>query len=297
MQSIFTKIIMNKAKKAFSLVELSIVVLIIGIVIVGITQSTRLVAAFKINSARTLTKHSPVAEIDGLVMWLDSTAEESLAVNEDQDGGLISAWYDINPRSNAKNHLAQATSGNRPTYKASAINNLPALQFNGTNKYLATSYSEALNSPKFTIFAVTSAISYVSDGSVASSLDSVGFGGYALYASNSGSYEFWVGNASAWSGQSVYSSAITTGKASLLTGSYNGSSRNFYENGVVKTSAATTFAANPEYSFFVGASNVAGTPSDFYNGYIGEIILFNRTLQLQERKAIEDYLRKKWSII
>jgi prepilin-type N-terminal cleavage/methylation domain-containing protein len=56
-------------KKAFSLIELSIVVLIIGILVAGITQSSRLVSMMKIQSARSLTINSPVASIKGLTIW------------------------------------------------------------------------------------------------------------------------------------------------------------------------------------------------------------------------------------
>ena len=62
-------------KKAFSLIELSVVVLIIGILIAGITQSSRLVRAMKLNTARSLTRSSDVNSIRNLTAWFDVTAE------------------------------------------------------------------------------------------------------------------------------------------------------------------------------------------------------------------------------
>ena len=62
-------------KKAFSLIELSVVVLIIGILIAGITQSSRLVRAMKLNTARSLTRSSDVNSIRNLTAWFDATAE------------------------------------------------------------------------------------------------------------------------------------------------------------------------------------------------------------------------------
>ncbi len=69
----------TQLKKAFSLIELSVVVLIIGILIAGITQSSRLVRAMKLNTARSLTRSSDVASIRNLTAWFDATAEGVLS--------------------------------------------------------------------------------------------------------------------------------------------------------------------------------------------------------------------------
>ena len=45
----------NKISKAFSLIELSIVILIIRILVAGVTQSSRLVTQFRLLSARNMT--------------------------------------------------------------------------------------------------------------------------------------------------------------------------------------------------------------------------------------------------
>lgn len=48
----------NKFNKAFSLIELSIVILIIGILVAGVTSSSRLINQMRLTSARTLTQSS-----------------------------------------------------------------------------------------------------------------------------------------------------------------------------------------------------------------------------------------------
>ena len=57
-------------QKAFSLIELSIVILIIGILVAGVTQSSRLVSQFRLISARNITLSSPVPTIKNLAYWL-----------------------------------------------------------------------------------------------------------------------------------------------------------------------------------------------------------------------------------
>ena len=66
----------NMAKKnAFSLIELSIVILIIGILVAGVTTSSRLIRAMKLISAKQLTQSSPVLTISDLLAWFEPTKE------------------------------------------------------------------------------------------------------------------------------------------------------------------------------------------------------------------------------
>lgn len=52
-----------KFQKAFSLIELSIVILIIGILVAGVTQSSRLVKQIRLASIKSMTLSSPVSSI------------------------------------------------------------------------------------------------------------------------------------------------------------------------------------------------------------------------------------------
>ena len=68
----------NKKLLAFSLIELSIVVLIIGILIAGVTQGSRLIRQSKIKTAQNQTTNSPVNSITGLNLWLETTLDDSV---------------------------------------------------------------------------------------------------------------------------------------------------------------------------------------------------------------------------
>lgn len=85
-------------KRAFSLIELSIVILIIGILIAGVTQGGRIVTQMRLASAKSLTISSPVTSISGLTLWLEPTLEESFIDSEAQDGVGLTNWNDINFR-------------------------------------------------------------------------------------------------------------------------------------------------------------------------------------------------------
>lgn len=100
--------------KAFSLIELSVVILIIGILVAGVTQSSRLVKRMRLQTAQNLTQSSPVASIKDLTAWYETTLEKSFNDNEEQDQSDITVWYDVNPFSTVRNDATPPAVANRP---------------------------------------------------------------------------------------------------------------------------------------------------------------------------------------
>lgn len=141
-----------ESRKAFSLIELSIVILIIGILIAGITSGSRLVKQFRVRTAQTLTASSPVASIKGLTFWLETSLDSSFLPDESDEGKVITIWNDNNPQGTIKfnayagsgassdaskfyyNIVPGASTSNTsgPTYIADGINNVPTLRFSNT---------------------------------------------------------------------------------------------------------------------------------------------------------------------
>jgi len=101
----------------FSLIELSIVILIIGILVSGVTQSSRLIRQIRIQSARNLTVNSPITSIGSLQLWLETTSINSFSSDQPDDGYLIETWNDINPQSSYKNNALQSNNSQKPSYK------------------------------------------------------------------------------------------------------------------------------------------------------------------------------------
>ena len=134
-------------KKAFSLIELSIVILIIGILIAGAAQGINLYTKFKLSTARALTSSSPVSGIKDLVVWWDSVSEQSFDSSETYDGLQITNWYDLNPQTTAKNNARQASSSLRPYYKDKCINQLPCVNFNTSGTVMTTLQDLGLTTP------------------------------------------------------------------------------------------------------------------------------------------------------
>ena len=75
----------------------------------------------------------------------------------------------------------------------------------------------------------------------------------------------------------------------------NGTNGTLYSNKVAGTATATGAAKNIGI-LNIGSYNSGSTRAHYLDGDIGEIIIFNRALKNEERKAVEDYLAKKWGI-
>lgn len=275
-------------KKAFSLIELSIVLLIIGILIAGVTQSSRLIEQFKLTSARAKTKSSPVNSIKGLSMWLETTSVESFLDSETENQASVSTWNDIGLQIDKVN-ATQATLAKRPNYTSNCINGLPCLRFNGTSSFLNYSASFLVNS-SFTIFVVeqrrSDASNYFIGGSneVMNGLLLLGYRDNTTltFAQYINDYDVTVGG---------YSNPTPKIHAYILS---QGVGRKYFVNG---TSLINNANSDPLVSYNSAQIGAYGNfPPIYFNGDIAEIIMFNRDLKSEERSSIETYLSQKWNI-
>ncbi len=293
-------------KKAFSLIELSVVILIIGIIIAGVTQGSRLISAQRISSAQSLSKSSPVNSIPDLSLWLDSTSESSFKNLESSDSSTISEWNDVNPQKNFKNNALQSDSAKKPSYTSDAINGLPAVKFSGS-QYIDIPYNVDLCGTEHTYFIVFKTVTLPTTlhaGIFSNRGEASSIKGIVLYITPyTYQVEGWIGTGSAWTGQnSTYANVVK--RTELVTVTYKSPNYNirFYRDSSKNTSETIVMA--PQTSgqpFRFGASpNIMyptpSAPTFFYNGYIGEFIYFNRKLNMEEVIAVETYLPKKWGI-
>jgi hypothetical protein len=282
-------------KRAFTLTGTYTTILIIILLIIGATQGDWIVTKIRLNDARNITKNSPVLQIKGLIAWWESTSKNSFIVKESKNGAKISSWYSMDPSLLTKNDIIQLTDIHKPIYLNNAINGLPAVKFNGTSSFLELPYNPKLNQKNFTIFAVVKTSSSSDYGAIFSSRSDPPKQGYVLYNTPAIEYEIWIGNSETWG--TPANSRITINRANILSADYNGNFLNFYDNGKYQGYMEQTISLNERQNFRIGAGkNENKNPEYFYDGYIGEIIIFERVLTTEERKMIESYLSQKWKI-
>jgi prepilin-type N-terminal cleavage/methylation domain-containing protein len=77
------KLLINKSRSntAFSLIELSIVILVIGIIVTAVTSSSSLLGRASLTAARKYTGDSSVRYSQGVIAWYDATSENAFGAN------------------------------------------------------------------------------------------------------------------------------------------------------------------------------------------------------------------------
>lgn len=293
----------NEHKKAFSLIEISIVVLIISILISGISSGIDLYNEYRIATARSLTLNSKVPRIDGLNRWLETTLEKSFDKNEAINGYKVTNWYDANPMIIDKIKLNQTNNLNKPTYINNAINSLPAMLFENGNQYILNN----IFAESFSLFIVLSS-NIIGEGTSSSQayLNTVIIGAdFPGKANDIIPLALGGGYMKIFTGNGAETTLISNFKINTKTPYIIFVSRNFAD-GVRKIMVNNSNLVSDNLggsSIFLNASSSVGIGTDanswntnYFNGYIGEIIIYNKILNINDINEIHKYLSKKYSI-
>ena len=278
-------------KKAFSLVELSIVILIIGIIAAGITQGSRLIRQSYLKTAQNLTQSSPVSSIEDLRLWYETSMETSFLSTESEDTRSISVWNDINPQGVTKNNAAGTTT-TRPTYRENTINRLPAIRFDGTDDFM-TFDGTILANTNYTIFVVEQRRD---DGGGNPSYFFAGTNGITNNNLHIGYRDTDTITHAHYLNDLDYNiSAYTIPIPRIHTFMFSTSAgKKYWMNGGVNPDASNASQTTALESY-VGAALGRYSPT-YYNGDIAEVIIFTRALKIEERQSVENYLSKKYAI-
>jgi hypothetical protein len=284
------------SKKAYSLLEISIVIVTSSILIGGFLQGSRMVTMYRLQTAQSLTQSSPVNAIKNLVTWLEATSEASFDDTEEADKSKITNWYDINQQTNVKNNAVNnsVTTSEHPTYKSKCINNLPCLQFNGNSQYMDIAQNAGYTN-ELTIFVVFA--SYNNEDSSSHTIigtDGVWSSGISFRFKRSTNLAYQTPNPNndnatgAVIANKNYIAAVVDGYSTITS----------YLNGAATSTTSVSVAdrLTKSLSALNIASSTAGSRNNFFDGNIGEIIIFDRALKNYERQNIEKYLSQKWQI-
>jgi len=300
---------LNKnSKKAFSLVEISIVILIIGLLIAGISKAGDMIFDVGLKSASSLTKGAKVGRMANLALWLETTTNESILEKERYDGTTVSVWRDINPQSSSKFIFKNSSAAK---YVEKGHNNLPAIgALDSVNFFTAHtsetsgtvasfSSNQIFSSGAFaTIFVVlkpkaitgvtTNLISFCPSGGCA--------GGNEISVSlNATGNVLFTAMSAAAASTAVTSANGYTAKSLIIVSALKDSlNQRIFVNGTDLASAGTanTYASTNSFSgtFKVGGATGAGGIEVY------EVIVFSSPLSTIDRQTVETYLGKKYNV-
>lgn len=279
--------------------EMSLVVMIVSLLIVGVIQTSYMVKQAKLSSARLLTQNSPVNKIPDLVLWYETSLETSFDISSEVNGTAISTWYDNNPEAVTKNNATQSTSANQPKFYDNVFNvGIPGIRFDGSNDYMTFDGSLLIGS-SYTIFVVEQKRATVASGSFRmfiggtdnSTAQNLSFGYYSDTVLRLTHFNYTLTYTSS-SSDLTYSSPI----ARIHSGTFSTSTgMNYYLNGLNMASDSTVKTALTSYTGSALARR-NGSSYSYFNGDLAEIIIFKHTLTTEERRLIEIYLGKKYGI-
>ena len=286
-------------KNAFTLIELSIVILVISVMVVGVVTGKSLITKSRLANAKSLTRQSVVNDMgDDLIAWYETSLEGSFNPSEiKNDGSSISKWKDSNKNAVNKNDANQTTAGNKPTlYQNVFYNSIPGLRFSGAQYLNFEGKRFAKNS--YTVFVVEQRSSGKGENYfIAGATGGVNQNLVLGYRNNTTVLQAHWGNdfdiptsLPNYSVQNLIPRIHTflfnnsIGKQYTLNGKHNYAD---YKQGDDIAKLAPLISFN---------SARVGLYSGFYEGDLAEIIMFKRSLKTEEVEAIESYLGSKYGI-
>jgi hypothetical protein len=225
-------------------------------------------------SVRSYLDAPPVA---GYAAWYDASDLSTII----QSAGAVSQWNDKSP--NLRN-VAQATTANKPLTGYS-INGLNALRFDGTNDVLIG--ARPMTAQPYTWCVVAQKLGSPSAPAMCGTYQGDAAGNSAFYKSSANDA---IRN---YSGTDLVAAGQGWGvKPHVCCGIVNGNSNSVVSvDGRPATTgnAGTTAPGTPNWA--IGGQAL---PSNYWQGYIGEVIVYTSALSPVNRLAVEQYLIQKW---
>jgi hypothetical protein len=266
--------------------------------------------------------------ITGLQLWLDASDGTSL-YDETSGGspvvatGMVRRWLD---KSGNGRHAIESTNG--PTRRINVQNGLSTLDFDGTNDTLQIPSSQSTfaflhQSSQATVFCVyRPTYASLAGNEFHGILDTGSRSGLtpgvqlSFNNNNSQGIDWRVNGVDQGSGTFRVISQVASGApnnsfllVAIVTDNENATTASralMYRNG---GSASGTVVGSPFDSGGVSAGNsgrnftisgsgtaTGASTSQFFNGDIGEIIIYNSALSDDDRTAVNQYLMSKWGI-
>lgn len=216
--------------------------------------------------------------------WLDAN---SLVLT---NGSPVSNFDDL---SGNGNDFSQLSSTAQPTFITSAVNGLPAIEFDGDDDVLLSGAIPAIESAELTWYVVYDKAPFDIQGVIGGN-----------YTSNA---KQWVSYCNAGN-NFLINAHFSTGSLTFNKFLDNGSSFNFlsnvisstqmktYKNSAIQGTKSAAYTAPTGHNFVSLGQYPTASNSYFLNGHIAEAFVFNLALNDLERNLIDNYLGAKYGI-
>jgi hypothetical protein len=232
-------------------------------------------------------------QISGCQLWLDAADSSTITFSS---GTSVSQWND---KSGLNNHALQGTTANQPSTYISA-NGLTGMNF-GLSNFFRGSFSSPITGTTLSAFIILNMNSSTYNYGRALSLSTnnnndylAGAGGTNI-SRNSTNVALWQ---EAFGGSGTAGPfSINTSTTYLIDSMFDGTTHIAYLNAsnVASVATSTNFSI---YLFGIGfqAYQLVSASSDYWIGYINEVVIYNTALTEAQRKNVEGYLAQKWGL-
>jgi prepilin-type N-terminal cleavage/methylation domain-containing protein len=290
--------------KAFSLLELSIVLSVVGILATLAINATSIITRLKFSTARSITENSPIPKIDGLIAWYETTTNSSFETGAVLDSYADDAitqwkWYDRSPnslalRNNTTSQMLSPTGASASvSYQQKALAQLPSFRFQGNGGLF------------FSPLRINPPATSISNATVFMVLQPVVFNAattYTIFDSGSGSNKNLVSISTSGaiidrgSAVSISSSGrFASGKAAIVAVYLSNNSSIYVNSNNTPLGGSAVSAGSNNISGIYIAKSAQGSGNDF-NGFISEVAVYNSALKFSDRREVLNYLSKKYKI-
>ncbi len=208
-------------------------------------------------------------------------------------GNAVDTWVDMSGNA-SRNDATQSTSGNRPTLVADAINDEPAVSFDGSNDYMSLTSGFSDLTAGLSIFAVVKPV-----GTGTATLVTTGNSGPSNMASLqtiNTQAKFNAYNATTSSNVTTPTNSVVVGKFQLIDVVHDGSASADLSVksisrvvGTVQNLTNTSRAQN-----YLGTD---GSISTYVNGQIAELLVYDRGVTVSEASDIRAYLTNRYQLL
>ena len=229
--------------------------------------------------------HPMIAAGKNLVLWIDASDFETITLN----GSDVSQWRD---KSGNGNHANQTIASRQPLYATNAVNGKSVVRLNGILDNFLITHSSTLNlSNTCSIFAAFNKTNVAGEEYLFQKGGASVVGGPPAIRFHADTFNF---DSPGW--------GVDFDKTSFPTGSFiintvvrdTGSYLVFNIDRVATT--PTTFLdkafSNNTSNLHIGSNT--GETGNFFQGDIGEILIFNSRLSVYQTFLVENYLANKW---
>ena len=245
-------------------------------------------------SSRSISGFDP-RSLSGCILWLDAADMSTLFSDA---GGTTPATTTVNCWKDKSQTASLFTSSAGPTLTISnTINSRPYLNFNGSTHYLLNT-SLSISQP-YTVFAtgylLTNTASFYR---LLSGISSIASNSNLVLGSQNGNFAIFTGNGSSFNDTNAITPLTSVYTLwSIYSATVTGATVNSFLNGLALNSKTGSYIASTLTGLNIGGGNSAtGFGGQPFQGYIGEILIYNYVLSASQRQQVEGYLAWKWGM-